>query len=193
MPCNRHLLVWEPPNRCHRTSWCADISSVQAAEDRGVLFSDGGASKDILQILKDHGFNYIRLRVFVDPTQPTPRGPAYSMQGYCDLAHTITMAKRIKAAGMGLLIDFHYSDGGMPVVDLRPGPRRDLRFGFFLPVVEQRLVADLLQRWRRDAAVVVVPAAVPVGIARQPLLQRLETAQAVGRARRASPTARCPS
>jgi len=88
----------------------ADISWVQAAEDRGTKFSDNGMQKDILQILKDHGFNYIRLRTFHDPTKPTPRDRPYSPQGYCDLDHTIEMAKRVKAAGMGLLIDFHYSD-----------------------------------------------------------------------------------
>src|SRR5437870_4539062 len=45
----------------------ADISSVQAAEERGVKYSDRGVQKDILAILKDHGFNYVRLRVFNDP------------------------------------------------------------------------------------------------------------------------------
>ncbi len=88
----------------------ADVSSVQAAEDRGMRFTDGGVEKDILQILKDHGFNYIRLRVFVDPTKPGANYRAYSVDGYCDLPHTLAMSKRVKAAGMGLLIDFHYSD-----------------------------------------------------------------------------------
>ena len=88
----------------------ADISWVQAAEDRGVQFSDEGVEKDMLVILKDHGFNYIRLRVFHDPTKATPKDRPYSKQGYCDLPHTIEMAKRVKAANMGLLIDFHYSD-----------------------------------------------------------------------------------
>ena len=44
----------------------ADISWVQAAEDRGVRYSDNGVQKDILEILKDHGFNYIRLRVLAN-------------------------------------------------------------------------------------------------------------------------------
>jgi len=88
----------------------ADISSVQASEDRGTKFSDAGVEKDIFQILKAHGINYVRLRVFVDPTKATPADRPYSPQGYCDLAHTITMSKRAKQAGMGLLIDFHYSD-----------------------------------------------------------------------------------
>jgi arabinogalactan endo-1,4-beta-galactosidase len=88
----------------------ADISWVQAAEERGMKYSEGGVQKDILEILKGHGFNFIRLRTFVDPTKRTPSDRPYSAQGYCDLPHTIAMAKRVKAAEMGLLIDFHYSD-----------------------------------------------------------------------------------
>lgn len=76
---------------------------------------DNGTQKAILQLLKDHGFNYIRLRTFVDPTQsaPNPAGGTfapYSTQGYADLAHTVTFGKAIKAAGLGFLLDFHYSD-----------------------------------------------------------------------------------
>ena len=107
----------------------ADISSVQAAEDRGVKYSDKGVQKDILVILKDHGFNYVRLRVFNDPTVPTPRDRAYSAQGYCDLLHTIAMAKRVKAMGMGLLIDFHYSDSWAdPGKQFTPSAWADLPF-----------------------------------------------------------------
>lgn len=107
----------------------ADISWVQAIEDRGVKFSDDGVEKDILEILKDHGFNYIRLRVFNDPTKPTPRDRPYSKQGYCDLDHTIAMAKRVKAAGMGLLIDFHYSDSWAdPGKQYTPSAWKDLSF-----------------------------------------------------------------
>jgi len=84
----------------------ADISAVPAAEARGIKFTDKGEEKDVIKILKDHGFNYIRLRLFVEPKNPG----GYSAQGFCDLPHTIDMAKRVKAAGMGLLLDFHYSD-----------------------------------------------------------------------------------
>jgi arabinogalactan endo-1,4-beta-galactosidase len=108
----------------------ADISSVQAAEDRGVKYRDKGVEKDILEILKDHGFNYIRLRVFLDPTKRTPRDRAYSMAGYCDLPHTILMARRVKAAGMGLLIDFHYSDSWAdPGKQFTPSAWAELPFG----------------------------------------------------------------
>ncbi|MEJ2649721.1 MAG: glycosyl hydrolase 53 family protein, partial [Sedimentisphaerales bacterium] len=107
----------------------ADISWVQAAEDNGMKYSDKGVQKDILEILKDHGFNYIRLRTFVDPTKPTPRDRPYSMQGYCDLPHTIEVSKRVKAAGMGLSIDFHFSDSWAdPGKQYTPSAWADLSF-----------------------------------------------------------------
>jgi len=84
----------------------ADITWVQAAEARGATYSDG-TKRDIFELLKAHGFNYIRLRMFVDPKA----SDGYDQQsGYADLAHTIAFGKRIKAAGMGFLLDFHYSD-----------------------------------------------------------------------------------
>jgi arabinogalactan endo-1,4-beta-galactosidase len=94
----------------------ADVSSVQQAAAGGATFyDDDGTKKDILTLLGAHGFNYIRLRTFVDPTQPAPNPqggtfPPYSTQGYCDLPHTVTFAQQVKAAGMGFLLDFHYSD-----------------------------------------------------------------------------------
>jgi arabinogalactan endo-1,4-beta-galactosidase len=85
----------------------ADISWVQADEAAGRTYVDtDGATKDILVLLKNHGFNYIRLRTFVDPTA----SDGYSSAGYCDITHTATMGKRIKDACMGFSLDFHYSD-----------------------------------------------------------------------------------
>jgi len=85
----------------------ADISFLPQLEDRGIRFSDKGIQKDVLQILKDHGFNYIRLRIFNDPARDSGYSPG---KGFCDLEHTKQMAKRIRAAGMMFLLDFHYSD-----------------------------------------------------------------------------------
>lgn len=85
----------------------ADISWLQSQEDSGVRFSDGGVEGDAMLILRDNGFNYIRLRVFVNPKSEL----GYSQRdGYCDLEHTLQMARRIKEAGMYFLLDFHYSD-----------------------------------------------------------------------------------
>jgi beta-galactosidase len=85
----------------------ADISFLPQLEDRGMKFSDRGVQKDAIEILRDHGFNYIRLRVFNNPAADSGYSP---QKGFCDLAHTKQMAKRIKAAGMKFLLDFHYSD-----------------------------------------------------------------------------------
>jgi arabinogalactan endo-1,4-beta-galactosidase len=84
----------------------ADISWVQQQEDNGKRFFDNGKQQDILAILKNRGFNCIRLRIFHDPKAEN----GYSSKGYCDLDHTLAMAKQIKAAEMKFVLDFHYSD-----------------------------------------------------------------------------------
>ena len=84
-----------------------DISFLPQLEARGIKFTDQGVEKDAIAILKEHGFNYIRLRIFHNPAQPKGYSPT---QGFCDLEHTKQMAKRVKAAGLKLLLDFHYSD-----------------------------------------------------------------------------------
>jgi arabinogalactan endo-1,4-beta-galactosidase len=61
----------------------------------------------LLASMQSHGFNAIRLRTFVDPRA----ADGYDQEnGTADLAHTIDFGKQIKAAGMLLSIDFHYSD-----------------------------------------------------------------------------------
>ncbi len=85
----------------------ADISFLPQLEERGIKFSDKGVTKDAIEILSDHGFNYVRLRIFNDPARDSGYSPK---KGFCDLEHTKQMAKRVKAAGMKLLLNFHYSD-----------------------------------------------------------------------------------
>ena len=85
----------------------ADISFLPELEAKGVKFSDRGKEKDAMEIMKDHGFNYVRLRIFLNPATDSGYSPK---KGFCDLDHTKQMAKRIKAAGMKFLLDFHYSD-----------------------------------------------------------------------------------
>lgn len=85
----------------------ADISFLPELENRGMKFSDNGTPGDAIEIMKAHGFNYIRLRIFNAPANPKGYSPN---KGFCDLEHTKAMAKRIKAAGMKFLLDFHYSD-----------------------------------------------------------------------------------
>jgi len=41
----------------------ADISFLPQLEASGMKFSDKGVEKDAIQILKDHGLNFVRLRI----------------------------------------------------------------------------------------------------------------------------------
>jgi beta-galactosidase len=104
----------------------ADISFLPQLEDRGMKFSDNGIEKDAVTILKDHGFNYVRLRIFNDPARDSGYSPK---KGFCDLANTKKMAKRVKDAGMKLLLDFHYSDyWADPGKQYKPAAWRNLSF-----------------------------------------------------------------
>ena len=77
----------------------ADLSSVPRIEDHNGIFKLNGNSEDVLDIFKQSGANYIRLRLWHSPSD-----------GYCGLAKTIAFAKRIKAKGFKFLLDIHYSD-----------------------------------------------------------------------------------
>jgi arabinogalactan endo-1,4-beta-galactosidase len=126
----------------------ADISWVQQQEDEGTRFLDQGAHKDIFDILKDHKFNWIRLRVFCNPKAPK----GYSKTGYCDLQHTVAMAKRIKAAGMGFLLDFHYSNTWAdPGHQIKPAAWKDLH-GDDLAKAVHDYSKDVLTELKKEAA-----------------------------------------
>ncbi|EKP0277634.1 glycoside hydrolase family 53 protein [Aeromonas salmonicida] len=86
----------------------ADLSMLAEVEKHGgKFFDEHGNPQDAMAILKENGFNYIRLRLWVDPkdTDGKPYGG-----GNNDLATTIELAKRAKANGMKFLLDYHYSD-----------------------------------------------------------------------------------
>jgi beta-galactosidase len=85
----------------------ADISFLPELENKGIKFTENGKPVDAIEALKKHGFNYIRLRIFNNPSQEKGYSP---VKGFCDLEQTKQMAVRIKKAGMKLLLDFHYSD-----------------------------------------------------------------------------------
>jgi arabinogalactan endo-1,4-beta-galactosidase len=101
----------------------ADVSFIPQLEAEGRKFYDNGVSKDAFTILKDHGFNYVRLRIFNNPLADS----GYSKKGYCGLEDTKKMALRIKQAGMGFLLDFHYSDNWAdPAKQYKPAAWKNL-------------------------------------------------------------------
>lgn len=104
----------------------ADISFLPELEAKGIKFSDKGVTKDAIEIIKEHGINYVRLRIFHDPAQDSGYSPK---KGFCDLNYTKQMAKRVKAAGLKLLLDFHYSDyWADPGKQYKPAAWKNLSF-----------------------------------------------------------------
>lgn len=86
----------------------ADISTLLEAEQHGAKFyNQNGQQQDAIAILKANGVNYVRLRLWVDPQDAS--GKTYG-GGSNNLENTIALAKRVKALGLKLLLDFHYSD-----------------------------------------------------------------------------------
>ncbi len=76
-----------------------DISFTPQIEDLGGKYTVNDVAKDALDIFKENGVNYIRLRIWHTPAN-----------GYCGLKETLDYAKRIKEKGLKFLLDFHYSD-----------------------------------------------------------------------------------
>lgn len=85
----------------------ADVSIMPELERNGTKFYDNGIEQDGLTILKNHGVNWIRVRIWNNPYVVGPEGVG---GGNSDEAKAIEMAKRAKALGMKVLVDFHYSD-----------------------------------------------------------------------------------
>jgi arabinogalactan endo-1,4-beta-galactosidase len=85
----------------------ADVSMTAEIEDRGAVFRAEGTERELFGLLAEHGVDWIRLRLWVDPRDED--GDPY-MGGTNDLATTVALARRAKKAGQRLLLDLHYSD-----------------------------------------------------------------------------------
>ena len=81
----------------------ADISTQTLQEADGVIYKEYGIPKDALVILKNHDFNWIRIRLFHSPS-------GWNYGASMDLAYVTDLGARVKAAGFKFLLDIHYSD-----------------------------------------------------------------------------------
>jgi arabinogalactan endo-1,4-beta-galactosidase len=78
----------------------ADLSFLPQIEDLGGKYYDEeGNPADAIQIFSDHGFNYIRLKLWHTPEDD-----------YNNLTRIQYMAERIKSKNIKFLLNFHYSD-----------------------------------------------------------------------------------
>lgn len=78
----------------------ADLSYVNEMEDCGAIYRDADKPVDPFKLLKAKGGNIVRVRIWNDA-----KWTKYS--NYADVLKTI---RRAHAAGMQVLLDFHYSD-----------------------------------------------------------------------------------
>jgi len=79
----------------------ADFSSLVNLEESGLVYKDASSRKDATfeTILHNHGTNLARIRVWT-----STNSSEYSLN------YGLALAKRVKAAGMDVLVDLHYSD-----------------------------------------------------------------------------------
>jgi len=91
---------WYTPMHHAEYVFGADLSSLKQQEDNGRVFKDtDGQPKPGLEIFRNHGYNWIRLRVCVEPAR-LPQNVDY----------TIAEAQAAKKLGFKFLLDIHYSN-----------------------------------------------------------------------------------
>lgn len=94
------VLPEEPAQPAATFARGADISWVTQLESEGYIFyNSAGQARECTLLMKELGMDAIRLRVWVDPAD-----------GWCGKEDVLVKARRAKALGMRLMIDFHYSD-----------------------------------------------------------------------------------
>ena len=85
----------------------ADFSHLKYFESLGAHYKDGGQIQDALQIIKNHGLNCVRLRLFTSSQAQASADPYDYIN---NTSYTVPLAVRVKNAGLLLYLDFHYSD-----------------------------------------------------------------------------------
>ena len=84
-----------------------DLSTLLELERCGAKYYDDGVEMDILDIMKKYDVDTIRIRLWNNPWSES--GESYGA-GENDLATSLVIAKRVTEAGLGVLLNFHYSD-----------------------------------------------------------------------------------
>ncbi|TMC13105.1 MAG: hypothetical protein E6J41_01300, partial [Chloroflexi bacterium] len=99
-PCVGELRLFGRTEAASDMALGGDLSFQLQELQAGARFTNlDGRSGTPVQILRANGANYVRLRLW---NSPPP--------GYSDLQTDLVTAKAVKAAGMKLLLDLHYSD-----------------------------------------------------------------------------------
>ena len=95
-----------------------DLSSLSIVEKNGGVFFNNNKAVDVVSLFKEKSANSVRLRLWHTP-----------QAGIYDLNYNLEMAKRIKAAGLNLLLDIFYSDTWAdPAHQYKPAAWENLSF-----------------------------------------------------------------
>lgn len=91
------------------------VYDIENATSNNKYYETDGTETDFFTILANHGVNTVRLRTWVDPENAETNGiisndSSWTSSGLNTTAKTVSLAKRAKAAGLKVLLDFHYSD-----------------------------------------------------------------------------------
>lgn len=123
----------------------ADLSFMPEIRSTGATFSDSaGVVKDGLQIFKENGCNTIRIRIWNNPSN-----------GRSGLAEVQTFAAEVKANGMNVLLDFHYSDTWTdPAQQKKPDAWKTL---------PDSTLSDSLYRFTKRVVSIIKPEYVQIG------------------------------
>lgn len=88
-----------------------DITELTYTEDNGGKYYDfNDNQRDPLELLAEHGWNMVRIRIYNHPGKGRGNGVHYLPENYQDTTDALKLAKRAKAAGLHIQLSFHYSD-----------------------------------------------------------------------------------
>jgi arabinogalactan endo-1,4-beta-galactosidase len=121
--------IFAPTVLANTTNFLAgtDFSGLAFLEGRGITYKDHGQVQDALQILRNHGINCVRLRLW---TSSATQAAARPFNYVNNLAYTVPLAVRVKKAGLLFALDFHYSDTWAdPGKQFTPSAWTNLTFG----------------------------------------------------------------
>jgi arabinogalactan endo-1,4-beta-galactosidase len=125
----------------------ADISSLPELEYHGGVLRRDGEPVDSLSLLKAEGLNAVRIKVWNDPGNPDhfPANQTGPLR-FNGPDQVVALARRAQAAGLRIMLDFHYSDWWAdPQKQFMPHAWQ----GMALPELCERLyqfTADILQQ-----------------------------------------------
>ncbi|MFI1725964.1 arabinogalactan endo-beta-1,4-galactanase [Streptomyces sp. NPDC020489] len=117
-----------------------DISSLPKNEDHGAVYRTAdGRREDPVRLLARAGVTHARLKVWVNPAD-----------GYNTKARVLPLARRLRRAGIGIWVDFHYSDTWAdPAHQTKPAAWADLDVAGLTRAVYDH-TADVLGALRRQ-------------------------------------------